>query len=171
MGRTLPVLSWVLVVAVPLPALAGTVPQAAVADCSAAPALPPALAAWSSPHPAIVAATDGKAAPLVSPGTAVDAKLISTPRMKPDGSRTTGFGGFLAFETTSAGTWRVALGGRAWVDVIAAGQSAISVAHGHGPQCSGIAKYVDFALPAGRYLIQLSGSPVSAMGVMIAPAG
>src|SRR3546814_2325418 len=54
-------------------------------------------------------------------------------------------------EIATAGTYRVALSEGAWVDMVRDGTSLPSVAHGHGPRCSGIHKIVDFKLAPGRY--------------------
>lgn len=78
-------------------------------------------------------------------------------------------GGLLAFLVTRAGTYRVALGTAAWVDVIGNGTSIASTAHGRGPACSGIRKMVDFALAPGAYVLQISGSGDPVTGVMVTP--
>ncbi|MFW2852917.1 hypothetical protein ACM61V_13460 [Sphingomonas sp. TX0543] len=78
-------------------------------------------------------------------------------------------GGLLGFFATKAGRYRVALGGSAWVDVVRDGKSLPSVAHSHGPACSGIRKMVDFDLKPGRYLLQIAGSDAAALDVMISP--
>lgn len=80
----------------------------------------------------------------------------------------TGYGAVLAFDVASAARYRIALGAAAWIDVIRAGAAQGSVAHAHGPGCSGIRKMVDFDLRPGPHLLQLSGSAGATMRVMVA---
>lgn len=73
----------------------------------------------------------------------------------PPGSK----GGLLKFVATVVGTYRIALGTGAWIDVLdAAAKPVVSVAHMHGAACSGVRKIVDFRLAPGTYAVQLSGS-------------
>lgn len=66
------------------------------------------------------------------------------------------FGGVFELKIAKAGTYRIALSPGAWIDVILDTEKLASVAHTHGPACSGIAKIVDFALKPGVYQVQLS---------------
>ena len=85
-------------------------------------------------------------------------------RAAPAGS----FGGAFPLTIARMGTYRIALGAGAWIDVVdAGGRRLASAAHGHGPACSGIAKIVDFALPAGRYTVQLSAAKTPTFGAMV----
>lgn len=77
------------------------------------------------------------------------------------------FGGLLAFDVPSGGRYRVALGAVAWIDLVRDGKALASVAHGHGPACSGIRKMVDFDLTPGRYVMQVSGAPERVIAVEI----
>ncbi|RDE06880.1 hypothetical protein [Sphingomonas aracearum] len=77
-------------------------------------------------------------------------------------------GGLLGFTVVRAGRYRVALGAGAWVEVVQNGQARPSVAHGHGPDCTGIRKMVDYDLTPGRYILQLSGSPQAGVTVLLA---
>ena len=82
------------------------------------------------------------------------------------------FGGMAALEIGRAGTYRVALGGPAWIDVVQDGTALASTAHGHGPQCSGIRKIVDFDLQPGRYIVQIAASATDTVSIMVVgPAG
>lgn len=67
-----------------------------------------------------------------------------------------------------AGTYRVALGAPAWIDLLADGEPLASTGHGHGPACTGVAKTVDFRLQPGRYVLQLSGASQAETTVMAA---
>jgi hypothetical protein len=77
------------------------------------------------------------------------------------------YGGFYPLTVATAGRYRIALGERAWIDVVRGGKRLDSVAHGHGPACSGIAKIVGFDLRPGRYWIQLSDSKAPTAAVMV----
>jgi hypothetical protein len=77
------------------------------------------------------------------------------------------FSGVVRFDVAKAGTYRVALGGAAWIDVVQSGKVLTSTAHAHGPACSPIKKMVDFMLPAGRYALQLSGAKTAELPVSI----
>ncbi|NIJ38495.1 hypothetical protein FHR22_003206 [Sphingopyxis panaciterrae] len=148
---------------------------AAEPDCTAgAPALPPELAAWGT-RDAVTAAVDaaGAATGPITIGRAVDASLqpaaavdfAAAPGKAGEGESRAGL---LGFTVETAGNYRVALGAGAWVDVIQAGTALASTAHGHGPQCSGIRKMVDFSLTPGTYLLQIAASATPSIAVMVA---
>lgn len=150
-------------------ALLCTAPAAAQMDhapaqCAAPADLPAPMASWRNPV-ALKAATDGKGAAraMLTPGRTVTLALLPTPKVaypvrpaKPGGS--VSHGGLASFTVKEAGTWRVALGSGAWVDVISDGKAATSTAHGHGPDCSGIRKMVDYDLKPGRYTLQIAAN-------------
>lgn len=152
-------------------------PAPAAPDCSLArPALPPVLAGWSSPIARDAAASAGgsKEVALI-PGQAARLRLLATSKVsyavttgKP--GSTDSFGGIVSFTVSAPGTYRVALGTGAWVDVVGGGKSLASTAHGHGPACSGIQKIVDFDLVAGTYLVQIAGSSDPAVTAMVLAA-
>ena len=81
------------------------------------------------------------------------------------------FGGMATIEISTAGVYRVALGGPAWVDVVRDGAVLPSTAHGHGPDCTDIRKIVDFELSPGRYIVQIAASEDDAIGIMVAGPG
>jgi hypothetical protein len=76
-------------------------------------------------------------------------------------------GGLFVFHIGLTGTYRVALGGKAWIDVVQRGKSLPSAAHAHGEPCSGIAKMVDFALTPGDYILQLSDTQAASLPVLL----
>lgn len=77
-------------------------------------------------------------------------------------------GGVVAVTIKTAGTYRFAIDPAAWIDVIGpTGQRLESVAHMHGPDCSGIGKIVDYALPVGDYMVQFSATKATALKVMM----
>jgi hypothetical protein len=67
-----------------------------------------------------------------------------------------------------AGHWRVSLDAPVWIDMVGANRkAAVSINHAHGARCSGVAKIVDFDLPAGRYVLQLTGATARTVRVMV----
>ncbi|MEZ5734231.1 MAG: hypothetical protein R3E09_00270 [Novosphingobium sp.] len=145
-------------------------------DCAAAAPLPPALAGWAEPSP-LKAASDeqGLAQSNVVPGRAVELTLVPTPEVRylirpeqPGGS--VSYGGLVRFVVDEAATYRVALETAAWIDVVRDGVAAASVAHGHGPDCSGIRKMVDFALEPGSYVLQIAANGVPSVRVLVTRA-
>ncbi len=155
-------------------AAAQAMPMPAPAPCAAPGKLPPELAGWTSPR-AVTAATtrDELGAATLPLGAGMRATLAQTPRVaypvQPEhpGTATT-HGGLFAFTVTDAGTYRVALSGPAWIDLVAGSEAVASSAHGHGPDCTGVRKMVDFPLKPGRYLLQVSGAPEPAIELLVA---
>ena len=120
------------------------------------------LAPWANPM-AAKAGGEAAKAPLLSTGKAANVTLLSTPDVhyalrpeKPGGS--VSYGGLLALDIAQAGTYRIALSSAAWIDVVGKDGALHSVAHGHGPDCTGIRKMVDYVAPAGRYTLQISAN-------------
>ncbi|MBO9724890.1 MAG: homogentisate 1,2-dioxygenase [Novosphingobium sp.] len=153
----------------------GAASSAMPMTCPATPAaLPGELSGWNRRVP-LVAAQEARAAARLTPGTAVDGTLGPTPEVhyalrpeKPGGS--VSFGGIYAFTVPAAGQYRVALGSAAWIDVIKASDTTrglTSIAHGHGPDCSGIRKMVDFALEPGDYLLQISANADAKLPLLV----
>ncbi|WP_246524696.1 homogentisate 1,2-dioxygenase [Sphingobium phenoxybenzoativorans] len=147
--------------------------HAHAAQCAQSAALPPEFTGWAQPV-SIDAASNAKglAAAEINIGQAARANLRNTPEIsyltrpeKPGGS--VSHGGLFRFTVKEAGTYRVALGSGAWIDVLE-GKSAIqSTAHGHGPECSGIRKMVDFPLKPGRHVLQIAANGDAALPLMI----
>ncbi|WP_139198038.1 hypothetical protein [Sphingomonas gellani] len=83
-----------------------------------------------------------------------------------------GMGGVFAVDVDKPGVYRLAEDSIAWIDMVAGDKLLTAVAHGHGPECSGIRKYVDFRLTApGRYLVQVAGSKVAGIALMVSRVG
>lgn len=150
--------------------------QAQEAKCTA-PAVPPAeFAGWSAGQAlaAAVTAEDAKTA-ILPLGVAREIGLLPVGELKyavqpvrPDDGAV--HGGLVAFDVVQRGTYRLALGSGAWIEVVGGTRARQSVGHGHGPECSGIRKIVDFELSPGRYLLQISASKEARITAMIAPA-
>ncbi|OJY67970.1 MAG: homogentisate 1,2-dioxygenase [Sphingobium sp. 66-54] len=152
---------------------AGTAATAAPA-CPATPApLPAALAPWTEPA-SLTAAMNaaGLEAATLPLGAAKDLALSRTPQVRyavrperPGGS--VSHGGMARFVVVQAGVYRVAMDSAAWIDVVADGKSLESVKHGHGPDCSGIRKMVDFQLAPGAYVLQVVGNGTPGVRVLV----
>ena len=165
----------VTTIALCLPSVAGAQETAPRTDCSATtPALPPELAGWSISVPRTAATSAGAASRAsLSLGQSAQLRLMPTPTLRyalpPEKSgKPASHGGLASFTVANPGTYRVALGAGAWVDVVRDRKAVASVAHGHGPACSTIRKVVDFKLTPGRYLLQVAGNADPVILVMIA---
>lgn len=149
--------------------------QAPAPACPATPvALTGDLAGWVHGRAVNAAARPaGAETATLQPGVRADVALLPTAQITyvavPGKAPAAGsFGGLLSIAATRAGTYRVALSAGAWVSVIGQdGKPLASAAHGHGPDCSGVRKIIDFALQPGRYVVQIEGSTSAAIGVMV----
>lgn len=133
--------------------------------CAGIVAPPAELAGWSHPSPlaAGMALVPGSAriVPLAPVGTIhFPVPLGRTPEPADKG-------GLLTIAVTQPGTYRIALGSAAWIDVVRGTTSVPSMAHAHGPDCTGIRKMVNFPLVPGTYGLQISSAAVDALPVMI----
>lgn len=163
----MPRFALLLVCALPV-SIAGPSAQAqqgaAPPACTAPAELPAALAGWTTPGVLKAAASiKGSVTVRLTPGKAVALKLLPTPKVayplrpeKPGGS--VSYGGLASFTVAEEGVWRVALSSGAWVDVVKDGSASQSVAHGRGPDCSGIRKMVDYRLTPGTYTLQIAAT-------------
>lgn len=156
-------------------AFAGALAAQTVASvaCSA-PVIPTGeLGPWNTPATLSAAASEGSASrSRLFIGQAVRLTLLSTPEVryplrpeKPGGSGS--YGGLVRIDVSEPGTYRVVLGSAAWIDLVGGGKAVISTAHGHGPDCSGIRKIVDFPLTAGRYTLQIAANSEPQTTVLI----
>jgi len=95
----------------------------------------------------------------------VETMILASPLGKPiaPGDQ----GGLVTFHIALGGTYRIALGGKAWIDVVQKGVSLPSAAHERGGPCSGITKQVDFALQPGDYILQLSDAHAPHLNVLL----
>jgi hypothetical protein len=139
--------------------------------------VPAALSGWSVKAP-LAAAADvatlhgaavavGKAYTLALGGTAAVRYAAPPAHVGAPGSH----GGMVWVAVREAGTYRVAIGAGAWVDVVAGSAALPSISHGHGPACSGIRKMVDFALRPGGYAVQIAGNAEATIPLLIAKVG
>ncbi len=158
------------VLALPIPAMAQDCPQGASVD------LPAELVGWTSQQ-SFAAARDaaGLDAAQLTLGQAVDATLISTAEVvypvrpeRPGGS--VSFGGLFRFTVEHAGTYRVAIGSAAWIDVLSPeGTPVQSGKFGRGPECSGIRKMVEFTLAPGAHTLLIAANGQPKLSVLVTP--
>ena len=140
----------------------------------ACPALPTELAGWTKGTPLAAATTpSGLAKALVKVGIRADLALAPTAQVSfataPNKAPTpTTHSGMAIFTVATAGTYRVALGTSAWIDIVQGGKFLPSAAHAHGLDCAGIRKMVDFALTPGNYVLQIEGGRDPVAGLLIA---
>lgn len=76
-------------------------------------------------------------------------------------------GGTFALIVATAGTYRIALSAKAWIDLVQGGAALVSTEHQMGAPCSGVAKIVAFKLEPGRYDVQISGAPAAGIAAQV----
>ncbi|MGE0665613.1 MAG: homogentisate 1,2-dioxygenase [Sphingomonadales bacterium] len=148
-------------------------PDHASPDCAKIPSLPAELSEWAARSPVTSSASEGGLTEArLDVGRGADAALHETgdthyviPPEKP--GEPASHGGLFTLRIPEAGTYRVALGAKAWIDVVSGGKAVASTAHGHGPECSGIRKIVDFPLSPGLYVLQLAGAAEPSIGILV----
>ncbi len=149
-------------------------PVKPASDCPANPALPPELSDWSraAANKTIYAYGEPRVAdwpPLGAARTTLPLHRFESlrfeiaPERKPDPFK---YGGMVPIEVKTPGRLVVALGAGAWIDLVRDGKFLKSVAHGHGPDCSGIRKMVEYDVEPGRYLLQISSAPAASIDAM-----
>jgi len=135
-------------------------------DCAMRPPLPAEWSAFTQPAP--LTATGQ---PQLTPGLAYAVQLSPTdqagyavaPHVLTPGT----FGGVMTLNVAIGGVYRVAVGSKAWVDVITDGHTLHPAAHAEGAPCSAIRKTVDFTLSSGSYLVQISNALAATMTVEV----
>ncbi len=130
--------------------------------------IPPELTGWTKPTgaksgDALVVGRGALLALLPSAGV----RFAVAPAKPPVAGS---FSATASFDVATAGTYRVALSGPVWVDVVGGGKALASATHSHGPACSPVKKMVDFVLVPGRYALELSSAKSSSLTVLIARA-
>jgi hypothetical protein len=124
-------------------------------------------------HATPVRATAGASgAPVLSVGKPVKVTLLEATRVTYKRARATPpttptFSGTLSLSVTEAGTYGIAAGAGLWIDVVKDGEALKSSKHGHGPDCSGIRKIVDFDLQPGTYEVRLIDNKTADVTVMV----
>jgi len=135
------------------------------ASCPAPVAPEGELAPWAAAPVPVTAATARRQVgdAVLQTGRAARLKLSPTPQVrypvrpeKRGGS--VSHGGLAQVTVQEAGTYRIALGSGAWIELVSGGKAIASIAHGRGPDCTGIRKMVDFPLKPGRYILQIAAN-------------
>ena len=134
-------------------------------------ALPAELSHWST-RTLLTAGHAPRNAPVLGIARAADLRLAPLsevqPRIVPGKPPSAGsYAGLVMFQVPRPGIYRVALGQKAWIDVIRGRAGMASSAHAMGPRCTGIAKLVDFPLRPGRYVMQVTGAPTPTLPATI----
>ena len=171
----LPALAALLLLAAPVAAYAQMAPAAPASACAALDQdLPAELAAWPAKKELVAArgVADLEKA-VLTPGQAYVTTLAPTPEVtyvvqpeKPGG--TVSKGGLFAVDIPTAGSYVIALGTGAWIDLLKGDAAQRSVAHGRGPACSSVRKMVTFDLQPGRYVVQISANADAALPILVA---
>lgn len=148
--------------------------QESVPACPAPVAASGELTPWNAPGQMRAGANAAqRSGAALAVGQAVRLALLPTPQVrypvrpeKPGGS--VSFGGLVRLDVLEAGVYRVALGSAAWIDLVRDRKALTSIAHGRGPECTGIRKMVDFQLTPGRYILQIAANGEPETGVLVA---
>jgi hypothetical protein len=125
-------------------------------------ALPAEWSGWTTPKPAGVLTPGGAYMLSLNPSEAMTYVVPLGRPPAPDS-----FAAIVPLDITKAGTYSIGLDQGAWIDVAKEGTALVSTGHGHGPTCSSIRKYVDFALTPGHYNLQISNAKAQTARVMI----
>lgn len=148
--------------------------ETATAACAAPVAPTGELAQWTAPVTLTAAGSKGRTSRARLPvGQAANLTLLQTSQVryplrpeKPGGS--VSYGGLVRIDVREAATYRVALGSAAWIDLVRGNTAVTSSAHGHGPDCTGIRKMVDFPLTPGSYTLQIAANGEPQITVLVA---
>jgi hypothetical protein len=124
----------------------------------------------------LAAGRDAASAPPITPerlyqltlAPQTDVHLAVPAGHKPRGGDT--WSGLLRLPISQAGVYRVSLSEGDWIDVIRDGKEIASEDHQGRPGCSAPHKLVQFRLPSGEILIQLSGASSPTVKLTVTPA-
>lgn len=158
-----------------LSVIAASLPAVAWADEAQCTAPADELAPWASPAPLNSAntVTQLPEAQIIA-GQAIELGLhpVGAVKFPVVPGKPGGNGGLVELTIAEAGTYRVALGTGAWIDLVRDGKAVESTAHGHGSIC-GVRKLVEFPLQPGKYVLALSANLEMRSQVLVAkkPAG
>jgi hypothetical protein len=133
------------------------------------------LALFAHPASAATAGKDAGSAPLLAPDKGYDLMLAPQGEVsfaKPPSKRALNDGayaGLARVHIASPGIYRVAIDGPFWIDVLADGSVLQSGDFTGSHSCTTLTKLVEFTLPAGDVLVQLSGAPKARVHVAVTP--
>lgn len=144
--------------------------QEAKLACPSTPVLEAPWQDWANIKPGAAGHQAGDAKTLLL-GSALIANLHPIAHVqypaKPGKPVTAGtFGGIFRLNLAKPSRVGIALSGAAWLDVVTGTTAAVSLDHGHGPDCSGIRKIVWFDLLKGANLVQIANAPGETIRIM-----
>jgi hypothetical protein len=148
-----------------LAAMALATGDQSVADGNCQP-LPAELSAWNqsaSPVSGGMLVSVGKSA-MVRLEPTETVVFVKPPERNPDKQS---FSGTLKISIAKEGLYRLIADRPVWLDVVAKTGIKTSISHQHGPRCSDIHKMVDYKLANEIYNIQISGSTISNVKIMM----
>lgn len=168
------ILALALVLASPAVLVADADTPPGATSCAAEPNLPPEWNNWRAAVPLKTMSTYSQAeAGLHFPLPKIRADLVlyasSTVayRAAPGAAiSATTYGGMIEVRAQKEGRLKIALDDSAWIDLVRDGVAVPSVAHSHGPPCSGIRKIVEFDVERGIYTLQIVNAPKASIGAM-----
>ncbi|UDF04360.1 hypothetical protein [Asticcacaulis sp. AND118] len=139
--------------------------------CPAEPVLSGPFTHWLHAAP-VKATADTAGAPALSIGKPVKVTLLDSTRVAYKRARATPpatptYSGTLTFTVVQARTYGIAAGTGVWIDVVKDGETLKSSKHGHGPDCSGVRKIVDFDLQPGAYEVRLIDNKTADVTIMV----
>lgn len=141
---------------------AAAAPASEPAVCNTLVVAPPPYSGWSRAATAASAAGADVTIPI---GQRIEVKLAVVPGTTPAPH----YGATLKLRVPAAGVYHLALGSKAWVDVLAQGVALKPEAFGQGPDCTGIRKFVAFHLAAGDVTIRIGDSATPTIQLLVAP--
>ncbi|PNQ01384.1 hypothetical protein [Sphingobium sp. SA916] len=147
--------------------------QAAADPCAGAPSLPEPWTSWTQSGTVTAGAT-ASTAPRIILGKPVVAELRPGPQVQfivpPGKVLPKSHAGLFTLAVKDAARIGIALSEGAWVDAATGTTALTSVAHEHGPACSGIRKILWFDLSPGLHTIQIASALKPSIRIMAADA-
>jgi len=131
------------------------------------------LAVFGQTAKTVTAGKDGASAPMLSPDQLYE--LMLTPQAQvsfahPPSKRALNDGayaGLARVHIATAGTYRVSIDGPFWIDVLSGGSVLDSGDFTGNHGCKTLSKLVEFQMPAGDVLLQLSGAAKGTVHVAV----
>lgn len=143
------------------------------AHCKEAPPPPEPWTSWMQSGRAI-AGGEVASAPRLILGKPVIATLRPLSQVQfvvpPAGIEKKAYGGLFSLAVKVPARIGIGLSEPAWVDLVTKRAVQSSVDHGHGPECSSIAKILWFDLSPGLHIIQIANASARAIRIMAADA-
>jgi hypothetical protein len=129
------------------------------------------MVAWESGGTGMAALAEASPSAAPAPlGRRLDLKLLPAKDVRfaasPERAPETGYAGLLAISVPADGIYRVSAGSRLWIDMVGGGQRVPSARFEGHSSCK-LHKSVAFALKAGTYVVQLSGSEKPEVSVLV----